>query len=258
MDAPSVETGLSQAETAARTPARLRISECFVSRQGEGKLTGKTSAFVRLDGCNLRCWFCDTPYASWTPDGHFRTLDDVLRWIDETETQHVVLTGGEPLLPLQVVPLCERIREGGYHLTIETAGTIDRPVHCDLLSLSPKLERSTPGPKRFPNHHPVMAERWIEAHRRRRWQPEVIHSLISRATEYQIKFVLDVPEECDEIKQAVQELGLPAENIWIMPQAATPEELQQQSTWVQKWAEEAGFQFCDRAQLKWYGAKRGT
>jgi 7-carboxy-7-deazaguanine synthase len=236
----------------------LRINECFVSRQGEGKLTGTPSAFVRLDGCNLRCWFCDTPYASWQPDGQFRTLDAVLQWIAGTSTKHVVLTGGEPLLPLQVVPLCRRIREAGWHLTIETAGTVDREVECDLLSLSPKLSRSTPTLDRFPTHHPVMAQRWIDAHQRRRWQPQVIQALIHRALDYQIKFVLDDPSECSEIERAVAELELPAENVWIMPQAATPKELASQSEWVRDWCQRAGYHFCDRVHLKWYGATRGT
>lgn len=258
MNIPSVDTKLSQAESAARSPARLRISECFVSRQGEGSLTGTTSSFIRLDGCNLRCWFCDTPYASWNPDGSFQSLAEVVSWVKQAGPKHVVLTGGEPLLPIQVVTLCQQIQEAGLHLTIETAGTIDRPVRCDLLSLSPKLSRSAPNLQHFPEHVPVMAERWIAAHHRRRWQPAVIAKLIAQAVDYQFKFVIDHPDEQPEILTAVTELNVPADRVWIMPQAITPEQLAEKSDWVSQWSQTQGFHFCDRAHLKWYGAKRGT
>ena len=236
----------------------LRISERFVSRQGEGKLTGTHSSFLRLSGCNLRCWFCDTPYASWEPDGDFSAIDSLVQWLKEAGPNYVVLTGGEPLLPMHVVDLCAAIRESGLHLTIETAGTVFRPVACDLLSLSPKLLRSAPTLEHFPKHPEVMAQRWIEAHNRRRWNPEVIHSLIAKAVDYQIKFVIDSPDETDEIDAAVKELGVSTDTVWIMPQAATPEQLDLQTQWVEAWCRETGYQFCDRAHLRWYGAVRGT
>lgn len=236
----------------------MRLSERFVSRQGEGKLTGTHSSFLRLSGCNLRCWFCDTPYASWEPDGQFVAIDELVRWVVDAGPSHVVLTGGEPMLPLKVVDLCDAIRAAGLHLTIETAGTMFRPVSCDLMSISPKLSRSAPGLDRFPDHHEVMAKRWIEAHDRRRWQPDVIHRLIEVADDYQIKFVIDSPDEKDEIEQSIDLLAVPRDMVWIMPQAVTPEDLDQQADWVARWCRESGLNFCDRAHLRWYGAVRGT
>src|SRR6056297_3089559 len=123
MNIPSVDTKLSQAKSAARSPARLRVSECFVSRQGEGSLTGTTSSFIRLDGCNLRCWFCDTPYASWNPSGETRTVGSLLRQCLDSGLRHVVLTGGEPLMQNSVEAIAEAVMDAGLHLTIETAGT---------------------------------------------------------------------------------------------------------------------------------------
>ena len=246
MDTPKLDSGL------------LRVSERFVSRQGEGKLTGTHSSFLRLSGCNLRCWFCDTPYASWEPDGQFEQIDELVRWVVQAGPTHVVLTGGEPLLPMKVVQLCREIRAAGLHLTIETAGTVFRPVECDLMSISPKLSASTPTLAQFPNHHEVMAQRWIEAHHRRRWQPDVIHQLIAVAEDFQIKFVVDKIDERDEIEAAIAELSVPREQIWIMPQAASPEQLDQQTEWVSAWCRESGLNFCDRAHLRWYGAVRGT
>lgn len=237
---------------------RLRVSECFISRQGEGLLTGTESSFIRLSGCNLRCWFCDTPYASWEPEGEWSRVDDLVQWVRQAGPRHVVLTGGEPLLPIQAVALCRAIRESGLHLTVETAGTIDRPIHCDLLSVSPKTSGSAPHPSRFADRDPRVGQRWIEAHERRRWQPQVIRSLISRAVDYQIKFVVDQPAEVDELVAAVDQLQVPADKIWIMPQAATPQELASQESWVRQWCESTGYRYCDRNQLRWYGAVRGT
>lgn len=239
-------------------PGRLRVSECFVSRQGEGQLTGQESSFIRLSGCNLRCWFCDTRYTSWEPDGSFQETAALIQWAIDAGPRHVVLTGGEPLLPMESVPLCEGLRGAGLHVTIETAGSIYRPIVCDLLSLSPKLSNSTPTIDHFPNHVPVMAERWITAHNRRRWQPEVCRALIKRANDYQVKFVVDNEKDCDEVNQSVRELDIPLEKVWIMPQAATPEALETQAPWTQQWCTAMGYQFCDRAHLKWYGAVRGT
>lgn len=258
MEAPAEKPGLSQGLESSTRPGRLRVSECFVSQQGEGKLTGQTSAFIRLSGCNLRCWFCDTPYSSWNPDGSFIDTEQVVQWVRESGCTHVVLTGGEPLLPMESVNLCEQLRSQGFHLTIETAGSIERPISCDLLSVSPKLSRSRPSLDQFPNHAPVMAERWIAAHDRRRWQPAVIRALINRAVDFQVKFVMDHPDEHSEILSAVNELQVPPESVWIMPQAATPEALEQQGPWVEQWCRQAGFQYCDRKHLRWYGAKRGT
>jgi 7-carboxy-7-deazaguanine synthase len=81
------------------------ISETFVSIQGEGKLAGVPSYFVRVSGCNLRCAWCDTPYASWEPDGGARTIDRVVeeaRSAASRGVRHAVLTGGEPMMFAQM------------------------------------------------------------------------------------------------------------------------------------------------------------
>ena len=68
----------------------MRVSEIFHSIQGEGKLTGVPSAFIRTSGCNLRCTWCDTPYTSWEPDGESLTVDAVLEQIAAFAATHVV------------------------------------------------------------------------------------------------------------------------------------------------------------------------
>ena len=76
----------------------MKIAEIYRSVQGEGLLTGVPSVFVRTSGCNLRCWFCDTPYTSWRPEGRDMSIDEIVAQVEEWDTRHVVVTGGEPML----------------------------------------------------------------------------------------------------------------------------------------------------------------
>ncbi|HHK42972.1 MAG TPA: 7-carboxy-7-deazaguanine synthase QueE, partial [Planctomycetaceae bacterium] len=87
----------------------MRVAEIYRSRQGEGELTGVESAFVRASGCNLRCRFCDTPYASWTPEGNDLSVSEIVERVLDLEADHVVLTGGEPMLFAELIPLCDRL-----------------------------------------------------------------------------------------------------------------------------------------------------
>jgi hypothetical protein len=90
----------------------MLIAEIFHSVQGEGELTGVPSVFVRTSGCNLRCAWCDTPYASWQPEGKQRSLPEILREIEaHPTTRHVVLTGGEPMIAPDLPALAAGIRD---------------------------------------------------------------------------------------------------------------------------------------------------
>src|SRR4051812_16234722 len=122
----------------------MKISELFYSIQGEGKLVGVPSVFVRASGCNLRCVWCDTPYASWEPEGEELSVGEIVGRVGEFGARHVVLTGGEPMIMAEIGELCEQLNARGHHLTVETAGTVYREVKVDLASVSPKLGNSTP------------------------------------------------------------------------------------------------------------------
>jgi 7-carboxy-7-deazaguanine synthase len=232
------------------TRGTLRIAETFTSRQGEGSLTGVESFFIRTSGCNLRCWFCDTPYASWNARGSHLSIDALLDEVARSECEHVVLTGGEPLLSPQVVPLCQALRRRGLHLTIETAGTVDQPVECDLMSISPKFASSTPAAEQHP--------KWSNLHERRRMSIDTIVRLIGRAIDYQLKFVVDSAKDFDELTWVANQLAASPGKIWIMPQGSTPEALDSAALWLKPWCEKNGFHYCDRMQIRWYGNRRGT
>ena len=122
----------------------MKISDIFCSIQGEGKLIGVPSVFVRTSGCNLRCTWCDTPYASWDPEGDSLSINEILDRVSAYAARYVVLTGGEPMIAPGIEELCRRLKESGYHVTIETAATVWKDVVCDLASISPKLGNSTP------------------------------------------------------------------------------------------------------------------
>src|SRR5688500_17174075 len=99
----------------------MRIAEIYRSVQGEVLHRAVPSVFVRARRCNLRCWVCDTPYTPWRPEGHDMSTDEIVAQVEEWDTQHVVVTGGEPMLFAELIPLCERLRAIGGHVTIETA-----------------------------------------------------------------------------------------------------------------------------------------
>jgi 7-carboxy-7-deazaguanine synthase len=96
----------------------VRIAEIFHSIQGEGRLAGLPSVFIRTSGCNLRCAWCDTPYTSWKPEGRERSLDEIVAEVNRCACRHVVLTGGEPLLAKDVEELTERLATSGRHITV--------------------------------------------------------------------------------------------------------------------------------------------
>src|SRR3954452_14172518 len=177
----------------SKRPA-LKIAELFYSLQGEGSLVGVPSVFIRTSGCNLRCSWCDTPYTSWQPEGVDLTLRQIIDEVRAHPARHVVVTGGEPMIAPEILPLTEQLRELGLHITIETAGTVFHPVACDLMSISPKLSNSTPQGS------------FAAQHERLRIQPAVLRQLMARY-DYQLKFVVEKPEDVAELRALAVELG---------------------------------------------------
>jgi 7-carboxy-7-deazaguanine synthase len=228
----------------------MRIAEIYRSVQGEGFLTGVPSVFVRASGCNLRCWFCDTPFASWEPEGRDMSTDEIVSQVEEWDTRHVVVTGGEPMLFAELIPLCARLRAIGRHVTIETAGTLELSVECDLMSISPKFASSAPDANVEP--------RWHRRHERERHRPAVIRKLIAEH-EYQLKFVIDSAGDLEAVRDYVDEFPeISRERVLLMPQGTTQEPLEERAEWLKPFCEAEGFVFCPRKQIEWFGPVRGT
>lgn len=123
--------------------ATLSVNETFVSIQGEGGLIGSPTLFIRLDGCPLRCAWCDTPYALAGDAGRSMSTEELVALA--AGHHHIVITGGEPLAQ-DIAQLVEAMR--GNHITVETSGTIfaDLPGVA-LFSISPKVGTSGYTPK---------------------------------------------------------------------------------------------------------------
>jgi 7-carboxy-7-deazaguanine synthase len=227
----------------------MKISEIFYSVQGEGILTGMPSVFIRTSGCNLRCTWCDTPYASWKPEGENVGFGPILANVRRHWCGYVVVTGGEPMIVPDIVELTGKLKEIDQHITIETAGTVFKPVICDLMSISPKLANSTPWDEDD--------GRWADQHERTRYQPDVLKELVSRY-EHQLKFVVNDREDLAEIRQIVGDLGVDRHRVLLMPQGRNGRELAERSETVVKMCTEFGFRFCPRLHIEIWGDRRGV
>ncbi len=231
----------------------MLISELFYSVQGEGMLTGVPSVFVRTSGCNLRCRWCDTPYASWKPEGRQMSPAEIIAAVQTYPTKHVVLTGGEPMIAPGLPELAEGLQKLGYHITIETAGTIPPAgVACDLASLSPKLRNSTP-------LEAEADEIWRNRHEQTRWQPEVVRQWLAEYP-YQLKFVVSSPEDLAEIQGLVAQLAMaiPASQILLMPEGRDAVSLAQRDAWLVDICKAYGYRYCRRLHIDLFGNTRGT
>jgi 7-carboxy-7-deazaguanine synthase len=228
----------------------MRIAEIYSSVQGEGLLTGTPSTFVRTSGCNLRCEYCDTPFTSWHPEGDDLSLEQIWAEVSSREPTHVVLTGGEPMLFAELVPLCALLHEAGLHITIETAGTLFQPLHCDLMSISPKLSNSTPLGSSAAN--------WTARHEKTRHQPQVVRQLIDTYP-YQLKFVIARPADLEEVNRYLESFpDVSRQRVMMMPEGTNAARLAELEVWLRPYCEAHGLQFCPRRHIQWYGHTRGT
>lgn len=121
--------------------ARLRITEVFLSLQGEARSVGVPTVFVRLTGCPLRCGYCDTSYAF--TGGEWLSLDRILGQVESIGVSHVCVTGGEPLAQPGTVELLRSLCDAGYEVSLETSGALD------ISGVDPRVSRvmdiKTPG-----------------------------------------------------------------------------------------------------------------
>jgi 7-carboxy-7-deazaguanine synthase len=228
----------------------LPISEIFDSIQGEGMFTGVPSTFVRTSGCNLRCWWCDTPYTSWKPEKGRMTVDKIMEQIEVDGNRHVVITGGEPMLHRDAVrEITRRCRADGRLVTIETNGTIyDETIIPTLWSVSPKLLSSTPTNQQ--------GEKERSLHLRNIRATELKSFCSAQYTQY--KFVVTCENDMVEITSMLKEHRMPLSSVWLMPEGRTAEEITIKSKWVVELCKHYGFNFSTRLHTLLWGAKRGV
>lgn len=231
--------------------------------QGEGKLSGIPSLFIRLAGCNLHCMWknpdgsytpCDTAYASYqTEEAFYETVETISRVVhNNTEfIDHLVITGGEPFLQATpLISLCRKLKEyKAYHISIETNATIydeNLARETDFFSLSPKLSGSTP-----PMPYQTM-------HDNGRIRKEVIQNFINHALEhrkdFQLKFVPASARDIEEIHALLADIkGWKKEDILLMPVGKNAGELRKNSSSILQWCIRNGWRYCDRLHLSLWG-----
>jgi 7-carboxy-7-deazaguanine synthase len=231
----------------------MRISEWFYSVQGEGTLVGVPSVFVRTSGCNLRCGWCDTPYASWKPEGNERSVQEIMAEVQRHPARHVVLTGGEPMIAKELPELAGRLREAGYHITIETAGTVlPEGIACDLASISPKLSNSTPSLERA-------GEGWLKRHEETRLQPAVLRAWAEQY-DVQWKFVISNEQDLMEARGVLESIGtaIAPSQVLLMPEGTSVEAIQGRYPLLIEACKKHGYRLSPRLHIDLFGNKRGT
>ncbi|MBI1971755.1 MAG: 7-carboxy-7-deazaguanine synthase QueE [Candidatus Aenigmarchaeota archaeon] len=250
----------------------MKVNEIFYSVQGEGVSAGSPSVFLRLAGCNLHCWWCDTKY-TWmftesikeriekhvkklgetqddikvydmTTESKDLTAAQVLEKLHGFECKRLVLTGGEPTLQhndRELLALLGILREEGYYTEIETNGTIiPNGKFVSLISqwnVSPKIESS--------GNEKIIREK-----------PEC-YEFYKKLDGSWFKFVIVSEADLDEVLQIIKRYGIPSGKVLLMPEARTKEELQEKSKWLVEICKENNFRFSNRLHIELWGASRG-
>ena len=231
----------------------MKISELFFSIQGEGELTGVPSVFVRTSGCNLRCRWCDTKYASWKPEGENVTINDLLDKVCSYPARHVVISGGEPMIAKGIEEFTHLLKESGKHITIETAGTISpNGIQCDLASLSPKLSDSTP-------KEGDINKEWIDRHESKRLDYDILSEWVN-SYNFQLKFVVSKEEEIKEIQNVISRIEgkIIPEKVLLMPEGVDPDTLRSRYDLLIDLCKENGYRLCNRLHIDLFGNTPGT
>jgi 7-carboxy-7-deazaguanine synthase len=203
---------------------------------------------VRASGCNLRCSWCDTPYASWKPQGENVPVEQIVRQVESYPANHVVLTGGEPMIMPEINELCIALRKIGRHITIETAATVFQPLPIDLASMSPKLSNSTP-----------IGSEFAAAHEQMRLNIPVVQQFIDESPDFQLKFVVSREQDLTEIQEILSQLnGWQKSDVLLMPEGVDATTLTSRSGWIAQACKASGFRFCSRLHIELYGNVRGV
>lgn len=173
---------------------RLKITEIFLSLQGEAEAAGWPTVFVRLTGCPLRCRYCDTEYAFH--GGQWRDIDEIVAEVVGHGVRHVCVTGGEPLAQKRCLVLLQKLCDAGLDVSLETSGALD--VAAVDARVSRVVDIKTPASGE------VQRNRW-----------DNLPLLTARD---QIKFVLCGRADYEWAREVVREHALAARcTVWFSP-----------------------------------------
>ncbi|PIZ75254.1 7-carboxy-7-deazaguanine synthase [Candidatus Peregrinibacteria bacterium CG_4_10_14_0_2_um_filter_38_24] len=212
----------------------MQVCEIFYSIQGEGQEIGQPAIFLRLQGCNLRCKFCDTAYSQEIKKKFEISTDKILKKIKKFPAKHIVITGGEPLLQQkELIPLLKNLKN--YFIEIETNGTI-KPIisqYVNKFNCSPKLSNAIKNNLTYDNLKSFPKEKTI------------------------YKFVVNTEKNIKEIKKFIKTHDLPKNKVFLMPQGKTTEEIIQRSKFLIEICKKELFRFAPRLHIMlWNNQKK--
>lgn len=215
-----------------------RISEVFLSLQGEGPSAGTPAHFIRLQGCTVGCHWCDTKYAWEAAAGEARTAESI--WAETRALGNaalVVVTGGEPLEHPHLVPLLEGALERWVRVEVETSAIAPPPLsHARLFyNVSPKLPSATP--------------RWSDC-----WRSMAAWVAEPNTT---FKIVVGDPPDTEDALRLIDEHRLPGSRVMLMPEGITDERVRAHAVALAELCRARGFRMSPRLHLWLWGAKRG-
>lgn len=217
----------------------VRISEIFLSVQGEGPSAGTPAHFVRLQGCDVGCHWCDTKY-SWDFAGG-RRLPAERVWEEAQALGHaplLVVTGGEPLEHPEIARLLEQALDRWERVEVETSGVGAPPLsHARLFyNVSPKLPSATP--------------RWADT-----WRHSRAWAADPNAT---FKIVIGDPPDLEDARRLIAEHEIPPERVMLMPEGMTRETLRGRAGVLAEACARHGFRLSPRLHIELWGARRGV
>jgi 7-carboxy-7-deazaguanine synthase len=224
----------------------MRIIEIFKSIQCEGMLTGRVSLFIRFVGCNLNCRWCDEKSSSVSHNGFEISLNELIERIKSYSCKNIVVTGGEPLLTKEIVTLTKNLKKNGFHITVETNGTIIKDVAADLMSISPKLSHS----------EPIMNQEQLEKYKKKRININVL-KYYTKNYNHQLKFVVEKEKDFEEIEEILNQLGIhDKRDILIMSLASSRKELYNTQKKIVNLCIKKGYRYANRLQLQIWGKNK--
>ena len=218
---------------------KLRVAEHFFSLQGEGPSAGVPAHFLRLQGCDVGCRWCDTKYTWDASGGREAGIDDALAELRALgDASLIVVTGGEPLAHPNVGALLARALEQWRRVEVETSGLVAPPLAHERLAynVSPKLPSAT--------------ERWRDT-----WAHAAAFAADPNVT---FKLVVgDDPDEADALK-LVAEHALPKERTMLMPEGMTDAALHERAVRLAETCKREGLRLSPRMHVWLWGARRGV